>query len=76
LVILNPPYQRHTRLFSRLLISSQREPLADVISTDKEVKVALEMPGVSKEDIKINAYDIIYCCPLMIGSIFFIIIES
>jgi hypothetical protein len=38
-----------------------------------EVKVALEMPGVSKEDIKINAYDIIYCCPLMIGSIFFII---
>jgi HSP20 family protein len=43
--------------FSRPLISSEREPLADVISTDKEVKVAVEMPGVSKENIKINAYD-------------------
>jgi HSP20 family protein len=38
------------------MISSEREPLADVTSTDKEVKVALEMPGVSKQNIKINAY--------------------
>lgn len=36
-------------------ISSEREPLADVNSTDKEVKVILEIPGVKKEDIKINA---------------------
>ena len=29
--------------------------MADVNSTDKEVKVILEIPGVKKEDIKINA---------------------
>jgi HSP20 family protein len=39
------------------LISAEREPLADVTTTDKEVKVILEMPGVSKENIKINASD-------------------
>ena len=39
------------------VISSEREPLADVTTTDKEIKVVLEMPGVSKENIKINAYD-------------------
>jgi HSP20 family protein len=39
------------------LISGEREPLADVTTTDKEVKVILEMPGVNKENIKINAYD-------------------
>ena len=35
-------------------ISSEREPLSDVNSTEKEVKVILEIPGVKKEDIKIN----------------------
>jgi HSP20 family protein len=35
----------------------EREPLVDVNVTDKEVKVVLEMPGVKKEAIKINAYD-------------------
>ena len=39
------------------VISSEREPLADVTTTDKEIKVIIEMPGVSKENIKINAYD-------------------
>jgi HSP20 family protein len=43
--------------FTKPLISSEREPLADVTTTDKEVKVAVEMPGVSKENIKINLYD-------------------
>jgi HSP20 family protein len=38
-------------------ISTEREPLSDVTTTDKEVKVILEMPGINKEDIKINAYD-------------------
>jgi HSP20 family protein len=44
-------------LFTKPLISSKREPLADVRTTDKEVKVVVEMPGVSKENIIINAYD-------------------
>jgi HSP20 family protein len=44
-------------LFSKPLISSEREPLADVTITGKDVKIAVEMPGVSKENIKINLYD-------------------
>jgi HSP20 family protein len=38
-------------------VTAEREPLVDVNPTDKEVKVVLEMPGVKKEDIRINAYD-------------------
>ena len=38
-------------------ISSEREPLVDISSTDKEVKVIVEMPGIKKENIKINAYE-------------------
>jgi HSP20 family protein len=39
---------------NRPLISSERQPLADITTTDKEVKVILEMPGVNKENIKVN----------------------
>ena len=49
------PFSRGS--LARPFISSEREPLADVTTTDKEVKVAVEMPGVSKENIKINVYD-------------------
>ncbi len=38
-------------------ISAEREPVVDVTSTDKEVKVVLEILGVREEDIAINAYD-------------------
>lgn len=38
-------------------ISAEREPLADVNTTDKEVKIILEIPGVQKENISINAYE-------------------
>jgi len=38
-------------------LTSEREPLADVTSTDKEVKVIVEVPGVGKQDIKISAFD-------------------
>jgi len=31
--------------------------MLDVVSTDKEVKVTVEMPGVSKDKIKIDAYN-------------------
>ena len=43
--------------FTRPLVSSEREPLADVTTTDKEVKVAVEMPGVSKQNIAVKVYD-------------------
>lgn len=39
------------------MISSEREPLVDITTSDKDVKVVIEMPGVKKENIKINAYD-------------------
>ena len=42
---------------NRPLISSERQPLADITTTDEEVKVILEMPGVNKENIKVNASD-------------------
>ena len=44
-------------LFEQPSISSEREPLVDVSSTDREVKVIVEMPGIKKENIKINAYE-------------------
>ena len=46
-----------TGFFGAPMISSEREPMSDITATDKEVKVAVEMPGVSKQNIKINAYD-------------------
>ena len=36
---------------------TETEPVADIHSTDREVKVVMEMPGVKEEDIAINAYD-------------------
>ncbi len=39
------------------LVSAEREPLADVNTTDKEIKVVLEIPGVKKEDIMLSAND-------------------
>jgi HSP20 family protein len=44
------------RSFYKPMISSEREPLSDVSLTDKEVKVIVEMPGVPKDKIKVNAY--------------------
>ena len=38
-------------------ISGEMEPLVDVTTTDKEVKVVAEMPGISKDKIIVNAYD-------------------
>jgi len=39
------------------LIKEEREPLVDVISTDDEVKVVAELPGVDKKDIRLHALD-------------------
>ena len=36
---------------------TEREPVADINYTDREVKVVMEMPGVKEEDISINAYE-------------------
>jgi HSP20 family protein len=35
-------------------VKEEREPLVDVISTDGEVKVVVELPGVEKKDIKLH----------------------
>jgi HSP20 family protein len=41
----------------RPLTAGEIEPLSDITTTDKEVKVVVEMPGIDKKDIKIRAYD-------------------
>jgi HSP20 family protein len=42
---------------SRPEISGEMEPLADVTTTDKDIKVVIEMPGLSKDKIKVDAYE-------------------
>ena len=39
------------------MLTAEREPLTDVTTTDKDVKVTVEMPGISKQDIKVSAYE-------------------
>lgn len=36
-------------------VLEEREPLVDVIETEDQVKVIAELPGVEKDDIKLNA---------------------
>lgn len=38
----------------RIDVKEKREPLADVVSTDGEVQVIMELPGVMKKDIKLH----------------------
>jgi HSP20 family protein len=38
-------------------ISIERDSLSDITTTEKEVKIVLEMPGINEEDIRINTYD-------------------
>jgi len=45
------------RAGSRPNILSERQPLSEVSTTDKELKVTVELPGVSKEQIKIYVND-------------------
>ena len=35
-------------------IEDRREPLVDVVSSDKDIKVIAELPGVSKEDVGVT----------------------
>jgi HSP20 family protein len=42
---------------SRPEISGEMEPLADVTTTDNDISVVLEMPGLSKDKIKVDAYE-------------------
>ena len=55
--VKSPLREGQGRFGTRPLISSEREPLVDISTTDKEIRVVVEMPGVSKENIKINAYN-------------------
>ena len=51
------PFAGRRGFFEQPSLSAEREPLVDISSTDKEVKIVAEMPGISKEKIKIDAYD-------------------
>jgi HSP20 family protein len=52
---VKPPHVLGPGSVAKPRITSEREPLVDVITTDKEVKVTVEMPGIAKENIKLNA---------------------
>jgi HSP20 family protein len=39
------------------LSAGEIEPLSDITTTDKDIKVVVEMPGIDKKDIKIDAYN-------------------
>src|SRR5206468_7185791 len=43
---------QHLGIEKQPQITTEREPLSDITTTDNEVKVILEMPGIKKEDIK------------------------
>jgi HSP20 family protein len=45
-----------TSTVGKPLTAGEIEPLSDITTTDKDVKVVVEMPGIDKKDIKINAY--------------------
>jgi HSP20 family protein len=51
------PFAGREGFFEQPSLSAEREPLVDISSTDKEVKIVAEMPGISKEKIRIDAYD-------------------
>jgi HSP20 family protein len=38
-------------------LSAETEPLADIITLDKEIKVVVELPGAEKQNIHVNAHD-------------------
>ncbi len=39
----------------RIALKEEREPLVDIMSSDDELKVIVELPGINKEDIKVTA---------------------
>jgi HSP20 family protein len=43
--------------FEQPSLSAEREPLIDISTTDNEVKIVAEMPGIGKDKITVNAYD-------------------
>lgn len=40
---------------SKKEVTEEREPLVDIINKEKEIDVLAELPGVEKQDIKLNA---------------------
>ncbi len=39
----------------KLALSEEREPFVDVITSDQEIRVIVELPGVKKDEIKVSA---------------------
>ncbi len=44
------PFGQHR---PRIDVKEEREPLVDVVNTNNEIKVVVELPGVDKQDIKL-----------------------
>lgn len=48
------PTHKPGQTIPKLDIQGEREPLIDVMTSDEEVRVIAELPGVEKSDIKLN----------------------
>ena len=49
--------RRTPRAKPKIVVSEEREPLVDVIESDKDIRVIVEMPGVDKDKISVKVVD-------------------
>ncbi len=53
--LLLPPGERAIEKYERPF-ANIRKPIVDMVETDKEIIATAEMPGLEKEDIKIQSH--------------------
>ena len=41
----------------KTVISEERQPITDIIEVDEDISITIEIPGVEKQDIKLNIND-------------------
>lgn len=46
--------RRAKRAKPKIVVSEEREPLVDIIESDKDIRVIVEMPGVDKDKISVK----------------------
>ena len=39
------------------MLKAEREPQIGIVTTDKEIRIVAELPGVDKQDVRVNTFD-------------------
>jgi HSP20 family protein len=39
------------------MLKAEREPQMDIVTSDKEIRIVVELPGVDKQDVRVNNFD-------------------